>query len=61
MQLKEAKKAYIKQSLNMARNVLDLPVIFHFMDYKGVGVTQAGILGAATSAISLFNMWNPQK
>lgn len=54
--LRDLKKQYVAKSLNIARNVLDLPVIFYFMGH-GFRPTQAGFLGVCTSAISLYGMW----
>lgn len=55
-QLKGLKAAYVKGSLNVLRNVLDLPVILYFMEHAFTQ-KQAGLLGTITSAISLYGMW----
>lgn len=55
-ELRELKKQYVVKALNVARNVLDLPVIIYFMGH-GFRATQAGLLGTMSSAISLYNMW----
>ena len=54
--LKSVKALYVKACLNIARNVIDLPVILYFMNH-GFTQTQAGFFGTCTSAISLYNMW----
>lgn len=56
-QYKELRVALIKQWLNLARNVIDLPAIFHFMGNQSISATQAGVCGTATSLISLYGMW----
>jgi hypothetical protein len=56
-QLKDKKIAYVKCCLNVARNALDLPVIFYFLDSPRVGQTTAGFLGSLTTMISLYGMW----
>lgn len=43
--------------LNLARNVVDLPAIFHFMGSQRISPRNAGICGAVTSAISLYGMY----
>jgi hypothetical protein len=39
------------------RNILDLPVIFHFLEYEAFGPKIGGFFGTITSSISLYNMW----
>ena len=56
-QLREHRIALKKQWLNLFRNVIDLPAIFHFMGSKSISATQGGVCGAATSLISLYGMW----
>jgi hypothetical protein len=55
--LKDLKADYMSKARNVARNALDIPVIFYFMESKRVSQTWAGMLGTATSAISLYGMW----
>ena len=55
--LKDLKANYMSKVRNVARNALDIPVIFYFMESKRVSQTWAGVLGTATSAISLYGMW----
>ena len=55
-QLSLLKAAYLKALLNVARNLLDIPVILYFMEHAFTQ-SQAGLLGTITSAISLYGMW----
>jgi len=57
--LKQAKIDYIKQVLNLARNLADFPAIIYFFDDARHLVDQrvAGAGGTIASIISLYNMW----
>ena len=56
--LKALKAAYLKQWLNLLRNVADLPAIFHFMGYtQRWSAELAGTGGTIASMVSLYNMW----
>jgi hypothetical protein len=43
--------------MNIMRNLLDIPVILHFMGNEKVGPKTAGICGTITSSISLYGLW----
>ena len=55
--LRNLKKEHLKAWLNFFRNVIDLPVIAHFMGSNKVSPTQAGVMGAITSGISLYGLY----
>ena len=58
MKLKDLKANYLKQWLNLFRNIADLPAIFHFMGYTDKWSAElAGTGGTIASMISLYNMW----
>jgi len=56
-QLRELRILVTKGWLNFFRCVLDLPVIFFFLDSKRITQTQAGICGTGSSAISLYGLY----
>lgn len=43
--------------MDLARNLLDLPIVFHFLGSEKVGPKMAGFCGTITSLISLYNLW----
>ena len=56
-QAKELYQKYIAKVLNIARNLFDLPAIFHFLGYEKFGPKLCGICGTGSSSISLYNLW----
>ena len=56
--LKQLRRDHLKLWLNLIRNIVDLPAIFHFMGYnKRWSAELAGTGGTIASLISLYNMW----
>ena len=47
-------KEKTKKFLTIVKQTLDLPVIFHFMGFKAITSSQAGLLGTVTSFINLY-------
>ncbi len=48
---------HIAKLLNITRNAVDIPVIFHFMGSERIGGQAAGFFGTISSCISLYNLW----
>ena len=57
-QLKKLRREHLSLWLNLIRNIVDLPAIFHFMGYtKRWSAEMAGTGGTIASLISLYKMW----